>query len=316
VKNKSESILDNLVIAAPCSIPWESMQGNERERSCAGCSKTVYNISDMTKLEAERFLAERGTSECMRFFRRTDGTIMTDNCPRALRKIRDQYRFAARAVASVFAALISVPAAFCQERTSQNATPGVAPHVNPLSDQNAHQPRALYGKPVRWNTGTRPVPQTHIPQAMAGGAMPFPGRVVQITPTTPVTTPVVTTIEATLLTKDEVLPDGRKVILVNPSERGKVIVIQQVQVQPPQTQQLPVSQFQDNEMVETDALKHFTHAQELRRQGNLALSEFFFEKALSSFDEQKNKGDAKFRNAIETELNNVRSQQENQSNQP
>lgn len=45
--------LDNLILSYSCPINWESMEGNERERFCKQCSKTVFNISDLSKKEAD-----------------------------------------------------------------------------------------------------------------------------------------------------------------------------------------------------------------------------------------------------------------------
>ncbi|MDX2105028.1 MAG: hypothetical protein SFY67_01375 [Candidatus Melainabacteria bacterium] len=67
------------------------MDGNERERMCKQCSQKVFNISDMTKSEAETFLAnnvERGDA-CIFYYKRADGTIKTENCPKYLRPVRD-----------------------------------------------------------------------------------------------------------------------------------------------------------------------------------------------------------------------------------
>lgn len=101
--------LDRLYISSPCSVPWDSMSGDSTKRLCGGCSKNVFNISDMTKTEVDSFLAKNGYSQCMTFFRRTDGTIMTDNCPRVLRKLRDRCRIAVRVAAGAIAVLLSLP---------------------------------------------------------------------------------------------------------------------------------------------------------------------------------------------------------------
>ena len=114
MKTQSESLLDHLYLASPCSVSWESMVGSERQRNCGGCSRTVFNISDMTRREAEAFLLENGSSQCMKFYRRTDGTIMTDNCPRALRKIRDNCKVAARIAVGLVAFMVSLPSALAQ----------------------------------------------------------------------------------------------------------------------------------------------------------------------------------------------------------
>lgn len=97
------SYLDQLVIAAPCTVSWDSMQGDNSVRLCSGCNRNVYNISDMSKNEAEAFLRKNSTSQCMRFFRRHDGTILTANCPKGLRTIQRRFQ----KVAVLLAGLIS-----------------------------------------------------------------------------------------------------------------------------------------------------------------------------------------------------------------
>ncbi len=101
------SILDDIVIAAPCPISWESMIGTERVRHCSGCSKDVFNLSDMSTAEAEQFLHQNASSNCLRFFRRSDGKLMTDNCPRGLRAIRNKCRIIFKVTASIFASFFA-----------------------------------------------------------------------------------------------------------------------------------------------------------------------------------------------------------------
>ena len=43
--------LNQIKIASPCGESWEAMEGDERQRFCKGCSKTVYNLSGMTEEE-------------------------------------------------------------------------------------------------------------------------------------------------------------------------------------------------------------------------------------------------------------------------
>ena len=50
-------ILDNLRIAAPCSASWDRMLGDDRVRHCGDCNKNVYNLSGMTRDEAEALIA-------------------------------------------------------------------------------------------------------------------------------------------------------------------------------------------------------------------------------------------------------------------
>ncbi|MBY0550754.1 MAG: hypothetical protein K2W95_25975 [Candidatus Obscuribacterales bacterium] len=110
-----QGYLDRIQIATPCSAKWEEMEGDDRSRFCNLCSLSVYNISDMTTKEAESFLADRlhrGERVCGNLFRRQDGTILTDDCPVALRKLRDAARLMRRKVASLLALCFSfiVPA--------------------------------------------------------------------------------------------------------------------------------------------------------------------------------------------------------------
>lgn len=101
--------LDHVRIAAPCKADWEQMIGTERARFCAQCSLNVYNLSSMTKTEAESLIAQTEGRLCVRFYRRTDGSILTKNCPVGLRAIRRRLSYLAKAasaaVLSFFAGL-------------------------------------------------------------------------------------------------------------------------------------------------------------------------------------------------------------------
>ena len=81
-------VLDNIRIASPCRADWNTMQGDDRVRHCGECNKNVYNLSNMTRDEAEALLLSRGHL-CIRYYRRSDGTILlADDCPVGLRKRR------------------------------------------------------------------------------------------------------------------------------------------------------------------------------------------------------------------------------------
>jgi hypothetical protein len=84
-KRASLPVLDNIQIAAPCSAEWASMTGDERVRHCSSCNKNVYNLSDMTREEAQALLVEREGQLCVRYYRRHDGTILTADCARGKR---------------------------------------------------------------------------------------------------------------------------------------------------------------------------------------------------------------------------------------
>ena len=95
-----DSPLERVRIAAPCKADWEEMVGTDRVRFCGQCNLNVYNLSSMTKSEAESFVSRNEASLCIRFYRRSDGSILTRNCPVGLRAIRRRMSYIAKAVSS------------------------------------------------------------------------------------------------------------------------------------------------------------------------------------------------------------------------
>jgi hypothetical protein len=73
-------VLDNIHVAAPCSADWAAMTGDDRVRHCGSCRKNVYNLTDMTRDEADALLVEHEGRMCVRYYRRHDGTILTADC--------------------------------------------------------------------------------------------------------------------------------------------------------------------------------------------------------------------------------------------
>ena len=97
--------LDKIRIASPCGADWKAMRGDDRRRYCALCKLNVYNLSDMTRAEAESFLINAEGRVCLRVFRRTDGSVITKDCPVGWRKVK-------RKVSRTAAALLSLIAGF------------------------------------------------------------------------------------------------------------------------------------------------------------------------------------------------------------
>jgi hypothetical protein len=73
-------VLDNIRVAAPCSADWNAMTGDDRARHCGDCKKNVYNLSGMTREEAEALLIEKNGDVCVRYYQRHDGTILLADC--------------------------------------------------------------------------------------------------------------------------------------------------------------------------------------------------------------------------------------------
>jgi len=71
--------LELLEIPKPCDVPWDSMAGDERVRHCKHCHLDVYDLSALTRAEAEHFLETR-EGVCVTLLKRHDGTVVTQDC--------------------------------------------------------------------------------------------------------------------------------------------------------------------------------------------------------------------------------------------
>jgi len=100
-------VLDNLHIAAPCKADWAKMTGDARARFCGACEKNVYNLSEMTRADAEALLIAKEGKLCVRYYQRQDGTIITADCPDGLARRRRRRRV----VAMTFGAMSVLSAA-------------------------------------------------------------------------------------------------------------------------------------------------------------------------------------------------------------
>ncbi len=306
-KKVSTALLDNVYLASPCSMSWDSMSGDDRKRACAGCGKNVFNLSDMSRSEAESFLAENGTSQCAIFFRREDGSIMTDDCPRALRKLRNQCKLVVKVATGLIAFLVALPAQAqkvesCKKQSKDTTSSiklfEVQPKVNKVEDA----PRV----------------------ALPGGMMV---RMPDLTPnvTAPVNQrPKVTkVVRAKVTTVTNTTPDGKKFTEVKPDSNGNVVRIISIPDKPvpegaklekqPQLENVPVEQTltelqadDAHRLMDTRASNLHAKGRQALKEGQYDMAEFYFEKALESFDSQKD-GDKSYRQLIENDLKNIRS---------
>lgn len=129
---KSDSLLDRAFVETPCPTTWDKMKGSDSVRFCHLCHLNVYNIANLTDKEAEAVLSkgaegktqENGGRVCALLYRRPDGTIVTDNCPRALRKVRDASKWLKAKIiaASTLAMALLTPSAANSEETKANET--------------------------------------------------------------------------------------------------------------------------------------------------------------------------------------------------
>jgi hypothetical protein len=128
--------LDQVRVASPCNASWDDMMGDERVRFCLSCEKNVYNLSAMTSTEAEALIEARSGGEiCVRYYRRKDGTLMTQDCPVGARQKRTKKLLLAVAGAGAMAA--AAVTAFSRTTCAPYDSPydGVVQGAMPIPDE-------------------------------------------------------------------------------------------------------------------------------------------------------------------------------------
>jgi hypothetical protein len=96
-------VLPNIRVASPCTADWNAMTPidaeTERVRHCGSCEKNVYNLSQMTRDEAEALILAKEGRLCVRYFQRKDGTILLKDCTVGVANGRKRRLIAAGAAA-------------------------------------------------------------------------------------------------------------------------------------------------------------------------------------------------------------------------
>ena len=281
------SCLDRIVIAAPCPIQWDEMPGSDTVRHCTGCAKNVYNISAMSTTDAEQFLGEKGDSECLRFFRRKDGTIITDNCPVGLRALRDRARLIGKVVAGFLSSIFAVAASYAQVPDTQNK--------KTAADETSYDggPRMIQ-KPAA----------TKKSDPAFGGAKAGNPAMMLGSPALP--QPVIPTRKGTTMVSGEECT--KPVVPVHLEFKGQTTL---VQPKVDSAQSLPVTRDAklESQKIQPDkrAAEHLQLAQEANRKGDFVVAETHY-KAASAVAHANPKTDPHFLKIIETEWADFRKQ--------
>ena len=117
--------LGNVRVASPCPANWNEMIGDGRKRYCGACKLNVYNLSGMTRADAEDLLRSSEGRLCVRFYRRADGTILTQDCPVGWAKVKQRVSKVAAAAFSIFTGFFGgVAAVSVSEATAVDCGPG------------------------------------------------------------------------------------------------------------------------------------------------------------------------------------------------
>jgi hypothetical protein len=177
-------LLENLRIATPCNADWDDMTGDDRVRFCGRCEKNVYNLSAMPRAEAEALVGAKEGRMCVRFYQRTDGTVLTADCPVGVRRQRLRARVwqamaSVTASAALLAGLITGRAARADVKVPDGGKKPAHGHTVAAGGLAPRQPEIM-GKIAM------PEPTPHkVTQPSTGILLP-----VQATPTTPQQPPV------------------------------------------------------------------------------------------------------------------------------
>jgi len=99
--------LKNVQVASPCRADWDLMIGTDRIRFCGQCNLNVYNLSAMKRTDAESLILRNEGRLCVRFYRRPDGSIITQDCPVGLQAIRRKMSYLTKAVFAAGLALLT-----------------------------------------------------------------------------------------------------------------------------------------------------------------------------------------------------------------
>ena len=171
--------LEQIRIASPCHADWGEMTGTDQARFCQSCRKNVYNLSEMTRAQAEVLIQEKEGRLCVRFYTRADGTVLTQDCPVGLRALHVKL---VRKMSYAAAMLLSCGTGLLRwSGMAQAVTPVRRPAVKTAARPLPSHPHSMHrlGKPVsphkKLNPSVGPDPFALSPSPMPTmGMVSFP----------------------------------------------------------------------------------------------------------------------------------------------
>ncbi|PYT00132.1 MAG: hypothetical protein DMF63_09190 [Acidobacteria bacterium] len=127
------------------------MAGDERKRFCGDCKLNVYNLSGMTRYDAENLLRLSEGRLCVRYFKRPDGTVLTMDCPVGWAKVKQRVTFIAAAafsmIVSLFGAIFLV-SSFRRPNVTMGSVAYTRPTPTPTPELMGVMGNVAMGKPV------------------------------------------------------------------------------------------------------------------------------------------------------------------------
>ncbi|HLK99352.1 MAG TPA: hypothetical protein VK539_02165 [Myxococcaceae bacterium] len=160
--------LQQLRVASPCYERWDKMKGDERVRHCASCKLNVYNLSEMTKADAEELVGRTEGRLCVRFLRRWDGTVMTADCPVGVSRARVRLA-SALVTAAAFVGVLLLPLVRGLQRVPEEEPVTFQERLDMLKDEAYDWPvfgvllEEISPRPRRYTMGAMiSIPRVHI----------------------------------------------------------------------------------------------------------------------------------------------------------
>lgn len=167
--------LEVLRVASPCPARWDEMKGDDRVRYCGECQLHVYNISGLSRDEAQQLVSQREGRLCIRMLQRADGTVITRDCPVGLRALRLRAIKLAAGTCALAAALVLAPLSFGRRAMSAEPGPATAPHATHKAD--------WFGAEFRnWLARIFPIPAPAPPEYEIMGDIALPEEWIEAPP--------------------------------------------------------------------------------------------------------------------------------------
>lgn len=153
---KFDNPLNNLKVASPCSQDWNAMLGDKRKRYCGECKLNVYNLSGMTRAEAENLIMLAEGRLCVRFYTRADGSVLTEDCPVGWARVKERTKKYVTALASLIFTFFGALGLVSAFKKSNEVTVGAMIPVSTPKATSKATPKNTPEPPVVM--GATPVP--------------------------------------------------------------------------------------------------------------------------------------------------------------
>jgi hypothetical protein len=156
--------------ASRCQAHWDDMVGDERTRFCGQCGRNVFHPWVNPFVGVGAGLGTESGKPPLRLYRRSDGTLLTADCPVAVRRRRHRIAACTALLTCTLAAVFKWSSPPPLARTGQPCALRSPDHSVLLSQPTTTQLRAMmpnvlkstftyvvFGSPLRWGDHSGPL---------------------------------------------------------------------------------------------------------------------------------------------------------------